>query len=164
MPFGTVRLYQKIRITNVELVRDTIMYTLQLQPEDYARVKWDRSRRLLNGSLLLFTSDNFTSAYFGIIARREPEELKTKGIFGITWEGVNKPDFSKKNEEFLMFESECFFEAYRSGNPVFARKKKIFFFTLTICLNLDLLPFYRVAYIDSLSIILQIHLAVLKRK
>lgn len=114
MPFGTVRLYQKIRIRNVELVRDTVMYTLQLQEEDYARVKWERSKRLLNGSLLLFTSDNFKSAYFGIIARRDPEELTSKGIFGISWEGTTKPDFSKKNEEFLMFESECFFEAYRS--------------------------------------------------
>jgi len=74
----------------------------------FGKIKWEKSKRLLNGSLLVFTHDNFKSAYFGIVARRDIPQLK-QGILGITWEG-DPPDFDKT---FLMVECEVYFEAYR---------------------------------------------------
>ena len=106
---GNVRIYPEVVICGAELVRDTVTYSLQLPEALYKRVKWEKSKRLLQGSLLVLTADNFESAYFAIVASRDPAQLK-KGIFGIIWEGI-KPDYS--NEEFLLIECEVYFEAYR---------------------------------------------------
>jgi hypothetical protein len=108
MPIGSVRIYPGVNVKNVELIGDALIYKIQLADSDYGRIRWEKSKRLLNGSLLVFTPDNFKTAFFGIVAQRDVQQLK-EGILGIKWEG-DVPDL---NKPFLMVECEVYFGAYR---------------------------------------------------
>jgi len=112
MPLGEVRLYTDVRIVQVVKDRDSIVYKIQLSERSYKQTKWDKSKRLLTGSLVVFTTkDNcFQNAYFGVVFSRDLKELR-KGILTLTWEGV-PPPFAD-GEEYLMLESEVYLEAYR---------------------------------------------------
>jgi hypothetical protein len=112
MPWGTVRMYKDVRVVSVDLIRDTTVLSLQLPPDMYKKVNWSKSRRLMNGSLLIITTDLFKSAYFATVCLRSDEKLTEKGIVGVSWEG-DSPTLGQLKDGFLMFESECYFEAYR---------------------------------------------------
>lgn len=114
MPLGEVRLYTEVKIVKIEKVRDSVVYKLQLPQKTYKRIKWEKSKRLLVGSLILLTTvDNCFQAqttFFGIVFSRNTNELG-KGIVTVTWEGI--PPTYDEDEEYLMVESEVYLEAYR---------------------------------------------------
>jgi hypothetical protein len=99
-----------VEIVSVELVRDNTVYKIQLHEDNYKKIKWEKSKRLLTGSLLVFTSDYFKTAYFAVVASRNVDELK-KGILSVIWEG-DGPVWDH-DDEYLMVECEVYFEAYR---------------------------------------------------
>lgn len=90
--------------------RGNVIHYIQLHPDNYKKVKWDKSKRLLSGSLLVFTKDDFVNSYFATVYQRNENELKA-GKLAISWEG-EIPEFDKQ-AEFLMVECEVYFEAYR---------------------------------------------------
>lgn len=112
MPIGNIRIYPNVQIVEVGMLRDCSVYYVKLDLKFLSQKKmnWERSKRLLNGNLLVLTSDNFRTVYFATVADRNITKLE-KGKLGITWEGAQPP--WNKDEEFLMIESEGFFEAYR---------------------------------------------------
>lgn len=71
------------------------------------------NKRLMNGALLCFSSNNFETFFFGTVAGfRNPEQLQ-KGILQIKIETENMADrkISPKNV-FVMIESKIFFEVH----------------------------------------------------
>ena len=115
IPIGNVRIYPGVQILEAQLVKDVITYKVQLPETIYKRIKWDRSKRLLPGSMVVFTSDDFQTAYFGTVAppdRGSGRDL-ANGILEVVWEGIDVPYLQQKGEEFLMVECEVYFEAYR---------------------------------------------------
>jgi len=112
LPIGEIRIYPDVQIVNAELIRDECVYKVQLPEETYKRIKWDKSKRLLTGSLLAFTQaspDFFRETYFAIVASRKVEDL-SKGLLSLTWEG-RQPTWDK-DEKYLMVECEVYFESY----------------------------------------------------
>lgn len=73
-------------------------------------VKWENSKRLLTGSLLILTPDRFKNVYFATVGRRDEKKLP-HGLVDIVWEG-NRPH-TYNNVTFLMIECEVYFESYR---------------------------------------------------
>ncbi|CAL8088270.1 unnamed protein product [Orchesella dallaii] len=112
MPLGEVRLYTEVSIKQVAKERDSIVYKIQLSERSYKKVKWDKSKRLLPGSLLVFTTVEqcFKDAYFAVVFNRNTKELE-KGVVTVTWEGT--PPAYDEGEEYLMLESEVYLEACR---------------------------------------------------
>ncbi len=115
MPLGEVRLYTNISFLKVEKDRDTIVHKLQLTLDKrFKKIKWDKSKRLLPGSLIVFTSEENCfqqhNTHFGVVFNRNPKELE-KGILTVTWEGT--PPVYDEDEEYFMLESEVYLEAYR---------------------------------------------------
>ncbi len=111
---GTVKIYNKVQLLHgLSFQTSAPSYTLKLQLNTYLRnVKWDRSKRLLNGSLLLLTKDECETVYFATVCRRIPSDLQRDGTFCIVWEGA-KPEFQKEESFFDMLECDIFFEPYR---------------------------------------------------
>ena len=111
---GTVKIYNHVQLLpELSFTTSTPAYTLKLQLDSYLRrVKWDRSKRLLNGSLLLLTKDDCQTNYFATVTRRNVQELSQYGTFCITWEG-DKPDFQKEDSYFDVLECDVYFESYR---------------------------------------------------
>lgn len=102
-----------MHIVSDKLGRDAVVYNAQLSPDGYKRVRWDKSKRLLPGSMLVFTGtkDFFRTAYFATVANRDVEELK-KGVVSFVWEGDTSPAWDTA-VEYLMVECEVYFESFR---------------------------------------------------
>eukprot|EP00057_Strongylocentrotus_purpuratus_P033906 XP_793224.3 PREDICTED: NFX1-type zinc finger-containing protein 1-like [Strongylocentrotus purpuratus] len=74
-------------------------------------VRWHSTKRLMYGSLLILSTDDFKSYIFATVAKRDVQDLE-KGMVAITL--VDKEDAScLHNKSFVMAESSVFFEAYR---------------------------------------------------
>lgn len=110
MPLGNIRIYPDVQIISGDLVRDQFIFEVQLSDDNYKHIRWEKSKRLLTGSLLVFTSDLFKSTYFATVATRNQVEL-SKGILSIIWEG-GKPTWDR-DDDYLMVECEVYFEPFR---------------------------------------------------
>jgi len=112
-PPGTVKIYYRVQLKpGLSFQTSSPSYTLKLERNNYLKnIKWDRSKRLLNGSLLLLTQDDFSTIFFATVCRRDIRDLTTSGTFCIVWEG-SKPQFQAE-AYFTMLECDIFFETYR---------------------------------------------------
>lgn len=105
-----VRPYYNVKIIGHDLDRD--FYTLQFSTKGLGNIIWEGSKRLMYGSLLFLSSDDFTSFYLFTVADRNPRDL-AHGRFKVQFEGTTLPA-GYLQESFVMIESMVFFEAYRS--------------------------------------------------
>ena len=117
----TEKKQKNIRIDNVRLYYDVkIKYDDDAQSDFYLlefsvknlRVNWEGSKRLLFGSLLLLSADNFNSFLLFTVADRKPDQL-SHGRIKVKFEGESLPVYAMENN-LIMAESSVFFEAYRS--------------------------------------------------
>lgn len=107
---GTIRIYRDVRLHKVHCTIDLTLFTMKFSTVNLKRVKWENSKRLLTGSLLLLTPDRFRNIYFATVGRRDERKLRD-GLIDIIWEG-NRPD-TYDSVNFLMIECEVYFESYR---------------------------------------------------
>ena len=113
---------QHIRVDNIRLYYDVKIrdddnpaidsYTLEFSTKGFQRVNWEGSKRLLFGSLLLLSANNFNSFMLFTVVDRKPEQL-SRGRIKAKFEGESLPAYAKKTN-LVMAESSVFFEAYRS--------------------------------------------------
>lgn len=107
---GTVRIYRDVKLHKVNCTTDVTLFTMKFSTINLKRVKWQNSKRLLAGSLLVLTPDRFKNIYFATVGRRD-EKMLPQGLIDIKWEGI-RPD-TYNNVTFLMLECEVYFESYR---------------------------------------------------
>lgn len=72
--------YDKVRILEVVPLQDGIAYLTRFSTEHLSRVNWERTRRLLCGSLVCLSSDEFETVHFAEVANRNTEGLKEGSI------------------------------------------------------------------------------------
>ncbi|CAG0923232.1 unnamed protein product [Notodromas monacha] len=108
-----VRIYEKAVVIGKVYEPIGVTFKLKFSLRNLGRVRWEISKRLLFGSLVCLTNDNFKSVVFASVAERKVEDLK-RGIVRI------RPESSQFDmnawtggPEFLVVESAAFFEAYR---------------------------------------------------
>jgi hypothetical protein len=109
---NSVRIYRKVHFLSNKIVKDRLGLIVCFDPEKRLKnVTWERSKRFLYGSLLLFSRDNFASIIFATVMDRNLEELKTGKIVVqlSTDHDVSGDLFS---DEFVMAESQVYFEQY----------------------------------------------------
>ena len=108
-----MKCYQGVRITGKELTQSGIIYNVHFDVSKFPMTKWAHSKRLLFGSFLCLSKDNFETMLFATVANRDPLNLQ-KGTFHIHFiEEQNILDIEKSQQEYQMVESPAFFEAYR---------------------------------------------------
>jgi len=61
------------------------MYRARFDVTQFAKVRWESSKRLIFGSLVGLSKDDFTTIVFGTVADRQPEELE-KGVVDLFFE------------------------------------------------------------------------------
>jgi hypothetical protein len=111
---GSVRIYKRVQLLPGLSFTSAPSYTLKLQLNSYLQnVKWERSKSLLKGTLLLLTPDACRTIFFATVCRRKADELRKDGTFCIVWEGPHKPEFRKEDSFFDVLECDVFFESYR---------------------------------------------------
>ncbi len=112
-----VTVYQKVRILEPVCLFSGIGFHIQFNPaaSRMERAQWEHSRKLIYGSLLCLSNDNFKNILFASVVNRDSTELKS-GVLTVKFEGENSHrsafDTSPK-QEYVMIESSAYYEAYR---------------------------------------------------
>lgn len=107
-----IRMYEHVNVLNPVCLLNGICFQIHFDSSKFGRVNWEYSRRLIYGSLLCLSSDNFQgSIIFASVVKRDPELLKD-GYLIIKLENENSFQIDTK-VEYTMVESAAYFEAYR---------------------------------------------------
>ena len=106
--------YRSVRIIGKELAAGSgITYQVEIDVSGLKTSRWPDSKRLMYGSFLCISHDNFQTMLFATVSKREPEELK-KGRIDIQF--IEEQDIfgiESRNYVYQMVESPAYFEAYR---------------------------------------------------
>lgn len=107
-----LRLYRNVFIKKPVMSASGLNHLISFDIKYFKNIFWENSKRLLFGSLLCLSQDNFQSMIFATVTKRNPEKLK-KGELEVQFENVNKIFDLEPNSVFVMVESDAYFEAYR---------------------------------------------------
>ena len=108
-----IRLYEDVRIITPVCTGNGIAHTIRFDVEPLKRVRWQSSKRLIYGSLVCLSRDNFNTMLFATVCDRKPENLQ-EGELQISFENHHEAitDITP-DQKFLMAETSAYFEAYR---------------------------------------------------
>ncbi|XP_046375708.2 NFX1-type zinc finger-containing protein 1-like [Haliotis rufescens] len=108
------RIYTDVQIIRPVCTHNGLGYRLAFDSKPLRHVKWDATRRLIFGSLLCLSSDNFKdNIFFATVDQREKEHLKN-GLVDVQF--ISQHDEVariNRDERFAMVESPAYFESYK---------------------------------------------------
>jgi len=110
-----VKIYNCARIHSPVFTRNGICFELHFDVSHLQQHKWEHSKRLLFGSLLCLSCDNFRHVVlFATVANRNPLDLR-QGNVQVKFEDSELQilPFCKNRTSFIMVESMAYFEASR---------------------------------------------------
>ena len=108
-----VRVYDNVNFTGLCFSSNGITLTIQFDCSKLRRVNWEHSKRLIYGSLLCFSCNNFETVLFASVVERTSDLLK-KGILTVKLES-NEDILSlslNTSDYYTMIESQAHYETY----------------------------------------------------
>ena len=109
---GDVRVYRNVKIQQPVCLAMGIGFEISFNMRALRRVNWEYTKRLINGSLLCLSTDEFQTIAFASVAQRETKKL-VEGIVTVKFEGSVNGFQLHSNAEYTMVESVAYLEAYR---------------------------------------------------
>ncbi|GCB62108.1 hypothetical protein scyTo_0000002 [Scyliorhinus torazame] len=112
--FDDIRVYFNTRILVPLCTSTGVGYKVQFDTRPLKFVRWQNSKRLLYGSLVCMSKDNFETLLFATVSNRDPVELK-EGIVHLSFNVRSRHLLAElePSDCFLMVETTAYFEAYR---------------------------------------------------
>ncbi|XP_061486653.1 NFX1-type zinc finger-containing protein 1 isoform X2 [Rhineura floridana] len=112
--FDDIRVYFDTRILVPLCSRTGIDYKVQFNPKPLSFVCWENSKRLLYGSLVCMSKDNFETFLFATVSQRDTLDLQ-KGVIHLAFSKDSQALLAEvqPSDSFLMVETTAYFEAYR---------------------------------------------------
>ena len=113
-------IYENVEVLTSAFTRAGIVHSIHLDMKRLRKIPWEHSKRLLFGSFLCLSKNNFKTMLFSTVANRKAEDLRAGKLeirFVSDLEGT-----PKTREKYVMVESPAYFEAYR---PILEQLKKI---------------------------------------
>ncbi|XP_037666999.1 NFX1-type zinc finger-containing protein 1 [Choloepus didactylus] len=112
--FDDIRIYFDTRIITPVCSSTGIVYKVQFDTKPLKFVRWQNSKRLLYGSLVCMSKDNFETFLFATVSNREQEDL-CQGIVQLCFNEQSQQLLAEvqPSDSFLMVETTAYFEAYR---------------------------------------------------
>ena len=108
----SMKCYQEVRIVGKEFTSSGVIYKVKLQESKFSKAILAHSKRLIFGSFVCLSKDNFQTMLFATVANRDPKDVE-EGKFDIRFvEDQNVFDIEKRQEPYQMAESPAYFEAY----------------------------------------------------
>ena len=109
-----IRVYEGVNVCSTVCLLTGVGFHIRFDVRKFQRVNWEHSKRLIFGSLLCLSCDNFQNIYFATVVKRDPKLLKN-GVVAVQFEGDGVQNVSQvdPNQQFVMVESTAYFEAYR---------------------------------------------------
>ncbi|XP_073324275.1 NFX1-type zinc finger-containing protein 1 [Pagrus major] len=112
--FDDIRVYFDTKLVVPKCTHTGLAYVVQFDVQPLQFVRWQNSKRLIFGSLVCLSCDNFESFLFATVSDRDPNVLQ-QGLVQITFTEESRYKLAriKKDQLFLMVETSAYFEAYR---------------------------------------------------
>ena len=108
-----IKIYRDVHIIYPSCTSGGITHTVVFDVSRLGHVPWQHSRRLIFGSLLCFSLDNFKTCFFATVSHRDEKNL-VKGMINVRFiNGLDDILHSTADDVYLMAESPSYFEAYR---------------------------------------------------
>nr|CAD7604192.1 unnamed protein product [Timema genevievae] len=108
---STLRFYNKVLFLTTKSTKDGVGVLVNFDPYRRRRIEnWKDSKKFMYGSLLCFTSDNFKSTIIATVIERD--EIFTKRILVVKFHSPTQMDENVFKREFIMAESEVYFNSY----------------------------------------------------
>ena len=108
-----VRIYHDVAILNPVCTSGGIQHRIRFDASRMGHVKWQYSKRLIYGSLLCLSSDDFATIRVASVAHRDPEQLQYGELIIQFETDMDEIRLLPPTERFLMVETSAYFEAYR---------------------------------------------------
>ncbi|CAH1269007.1 ZNFX1 [Branchiostoma lanceolatum] len=108
-----IHVYYDVHVVYPTYAYSGIGYRIQFDSSRLKGVRWRYSKRLIYGSLVCLSNDDFRTMHFATVVNREPTQLE------LGWVDVRLEDNTlnvlriSPMDTFIMVESSAFFEAYR---------------------------------------------------
>jgi hypothetical protein len=124
-----VRAYPGCQLVGLHCGRDGVFYRVSFRLPPGTSVEWERSKRLMYGSLLLLSADGFrgTSLLWATVANRDPALCSARGgLVDIRFPDGHEARFAPGVSYTIVESAATYFEAYRhvlaalqavAGNP-----------------------------------------------
>ena len=108
-----VRVYHNVKFTGCQVNHNGVFMRVQFDITYLKNVNWEQGKRLIYGSLLCFSQDQFSSIVFATVAERTLEYVK-KGIIVVKIESKDSVFklSAKKGTLYTMIESQAHYETY----------------------------------------------------
>ncbi|XP_072540909.1 NFX1-type zinc finger-containing protein 1 [Salminus brasiliensis] len=112
--FDDIRVYFDTQLIVPLCTSTGIAYRVQFDPRPLEFVRWENSKRLLYGSLVCLSLDNFETFLFATVSDRDPKLLR-KGQVQLSFSKDSRAELARiqTSQSFLMVETTAYFEAYR---------------------------------------------------
>ncbi|XP_052076284.1 NFX1-type zinc finger-containing protein 1-like [Mytilus californianus] len=109
------RIYRDVRIqtaTSTSLDHGEV-FIIQLDDEHRKRIRWNNSKRLIFGSVLLLSFDRFKSLLFALVSDSKPDEMRETGSFKIKiFKTRTNQQIPRETPGILLEATSAYFEAY----------------------------------------------------
>ena len=108
-----VRVYYDVIFTGLIFSADGILLSVQFDSSKLHRVNWEHSKRLIFGSLLCFSCNNFGTVMFASVVDRDAKKLR-EGKLTVKMECTSDilSLASSKDDYYTMIESQAHYETY----------------------------------------------------
>lgn len=108
-----IRYYRGVQIMKKKFTWSGITYEVQIDVSGVDTSRWAQSKRLLFGSFLCLSNDNFETMLFATVSNHERKDLR-KGTVDVRFiQGQDVFEIEERQQQYLMVESPAYFEAYR---------------------------------------------------
>ena len=143
-------IYENVEIMHTVCTRAGIVHCIHLDMRGLRKIPWEHSKRLLYGSFLCLSKDNFKTMLFATVANRKAEDLRMGKLDIRFVDGLEATQNTR--DKYVMVESPAYFESYR---PIWNnfRKSRLMRFLFkstwsTATLTLNLLSTYKAGYLE----------------
>ena len=107
-----IRIYQDVRVLQPLCTKDGVSYVVKFNTTRLRHVRWDKTKRLMYGSLVCLLANFSKAVILASVVCRESEEI-SKGYICIKPEGETECIPWNHYNTYTMVESSAYFEAYR---------------------------------------------------
>ncbi|KAM4026832.1 NFX1-type zinc finger-containing protein 1-like [Anomaloglossus baeobatrachus] len=109
-----IRIYFDAKILSPLCTRVGIVHEVHFSTKNLKHVRWEISKRLLFGSLVCLSNDNFKNMLFATVADRSVSDLQN-GVISLTFTEESRQQLAQYavDDNFLIVEATTYFEAYR---------------------------------------------------
>ncbi|XP_075703159.1 NFX1-type zinc finger-containing protein 1 [Rhinoderma darwinii] len=114
MKFDDIRIYFDTRVIAPMCTPTGIIYKVQFDITPLQRIRWQNSKRLIYGSLVCLSQDNFETFLFAMVSNRDAKELE-QGEVQLQFSEHSRRLLTRVRpiDSFIMVETTAYFEAYR---------------------------------------------------